>query len=132
MSTATTSVSAINVNAMGVQDFDAAIKQGLMKAKEVLDILDARIAKRQANNKPLVAGVVKFRNELATGYSSATGHSVGQVPMPAYAVKPSTSSIPTSPEQAADAVFLAVGAANVGAVIGRLTALMAGTATVKQ
>jgi hypothetical protein len=123
-----TNATTLNINAMGIQEFDAAIKQGLMQVKDVLDVLDARIAKRKQAGKNLIAGVVKYRNDLAATYLKVTGHDAGQVPLPAYASKP-IAALPSDPVQAADALFQHVGPANVAAVISRLTEIMVATST---
>lgn len=109
----------INTNVMGIADFQKALSQGVMTVKDVLDILEARIAKRVASGKTLIPGVIRYRNELAETFSKATGTNVAPIPVPTYASP--NPALPTDPEQLADVVFATVGAARVGDVISRLT-----------
>ena len=117
-------MSTVNTNTMGIQDFQAAIANGSMSALVVVAVLDARIAKRQTLNKPLVARVVEYRNELAASLNTATGQSIPAVPVPTY-TKANTA-LPTAPDDLADVVFATVGAAGIGQVISRLTARLIG------
>ena len=115
---------AINLNGMGIQELAAAINKQQATVKQVFDIVDARIAKRIAEKRPLLKPVVDYRNSLAE-ILQQTGISVTQVAAPTYHAKANTA-LPSDPEQLADVVFATVGAANIGAVIQRLTARVVG------
>jgi hypothetical protein len=112
----------INTNAMGIVEFEAAINASDMTVHEVICILDARIAKRQATNKPLISKVVAYRNKLVDSYNVATGNDLPVVNVPSYAKAQPNASLPADPNSLADVVFATVGAAGIGQVISRLTA----------
>jgi hypothetical protein len=114
---------AIDVNAMGIREFEQAIKDGTMTPLSVAEVLEARIVKRRAANKPPIAKVVAFYNELARQLGRQT------FPEPVYAktTAPANDSgaLPADPVKLADLVFSTVGAAGAAAVIGALTARIA-------
>lgn len=115
----------IDLSTLGIKELDKCLAAGKATIKEVFDIVEARINKRIAAKRPLLKPVVEYRNSLATSLDSI-GHSVSLIPEPTYAAKASAA-LPTDPEQLADVVFATVGAANVGAVITRLTARVVGS-----
>jgi hypothetical protein len=115
----------LNLNALGIQDLSKAIDSGQATMKEVFDIVDARINKRIAEKRNLLKPVVEYRNLLASIIHQAGGGLIAPVPTPHVKVQPNAA-LPTDPEQLADVVFATVGAANVGAVINRLTSRVVG------
>jgi hypothetical protein len=123
MSNTTTATNAINLNALGIQEMDKYLQAGKTTVFDVLTVIEARIAKRIAESRPLLRPVVEYRNQLAASYEAATGTKMSAIPIPTYPLtaKPSAA-LPADPDQLADVVFATVGAANVGAVISRLTA----------
>ena len=119
-------MSIANTTSMGIQDFQGAINNGVMTVAEVVAVLDQRIAKRQASNKPLVARVATYRNELVASLNALGGTSLPAVPVPTFNKAQANSALPTSPDDLADVVFATVGAAGIGQVISRLTARLIG------
>lgn len=117
-------MSITNTQSMGIKEFQAAVSNGAMTAAEVVTVLDQRIAKRQAANKPLVSRVVEYRNELVASINALGGASIPAVPVPTYAK--ANAALPTAPDDLADVVFATVGAAGIGNVISRLTARLIG------
>jgi len=119
-------MSIANTTSMGIQDFQGAVANGTMTAAEVVSVLDSRIARRQAANKPLVARVVEYRNELVSSINALGGASIPAVPVPSYHKAQANNTLPTTPDDLADVVFATVGAAGIGNVISRLTARLIG------
>ncbi len=119
-------MSANQLNSLGIQDLAKCIDNGTATLQQVFDIVEARIQKRVAENRPLLKPVVEYRNSLA---ASITAAGIAQIPLrdvPSYTKALPNAALPTDPEQLADVVFATVGAANVGAVISRLTARIVG------
>lgn len=114
----------MQVQSMGIQEFQAAIANNTMTVKEVVAVLDARIERRKAAGKPLIAKVVSYRNELAQALNGAGGMSIPAVPVPTYTKK--ADALPTDPVQLADVVFATVGPAKAADLINRLTQRIAG------
>lgn len=118
---------AVNITLMGIQDIEKAVKNGDATVKQAFDVIDARIKKREASGQKLIGRIVHYRNQLADALTMA-GQLTPTMPMPTYAAK-ANASLPTDPEQLADTVFATVGAANIGAVIARLTSRVVGNST---
>jgi hypothetical protein len=116
----------LNLNALGIQDLDKAMLSGEATAQQVFNVVEARINKRIAEKRPLLKPVVEYRNNLAAMISSVGGSSIPATALPTYKAQPNAA-LPTDPEQLADVVFATVGAANVGAVINRLTSRVVGS-----
>ena len=122
-----TATPSINLNALGIQEMQAAITRGQVTVHEVFTVVEARIQKRIAEKRNLLKPVVEFRNELAKTINDVTpGLNLSIVPTPNYTAAQPHPALPTNPEQLADVVFATVGAANIGAVISRLTARVIG------
>ncbi len=117
-------MSIANTTSMGIVEFQAAVANGTMTAAEVITVLDARIQRRQAANKPLIGKVVTYRNALAASINSLGGPSLPAIPVPTYTK--ANAALPTTPDELADVVFATVGAAGIGLVISRLTARLIG------
>lgn len=115
----------MQVQSMGIQEFQAAISNNKMTVQQVVEILDGRIERRKAAGKPLIAKVVAYRNELATALSATGVASISTIPVPTYTQK--SSALPDDPVQLADVVFATVGPAKVADLINRLTQRIAGT-----
>lgn len=114
----------INLNAMGIQEIDKAVRNGQINVAQAFNVVQGRIDKRLAKGQSLLKPVVEFRNTLAASLNGTTGNSIPAIPVPTYQQPHPT--LPTDPEQLADVVFATVGAANIGAVISRLTARVIG------
>jgi len=118
---------AINLNALGIQDIKKAVEDGYATVSEAFAVVHTRITNRQAKGMSLLRPVVEYRNELVESLNASNGSNIPPLPLPTYPAKAqANASLPTDPEQLADLVFSTVGAANVGLVISRLTARVVG------
>lgn len=124
--TATAIASVLNLNALGIQDIEKAVTAGKATVHEAYIVVQARIDKRLASGATLLAPVVEYRNTLAQTLNATAGRSIPMLKVPSYAKAKANTDLPTDPDQLADVVFATVGAANVGAVISRLTARVIG------